>query len=446
MPPTDTDHTPRSWVLTATGLTLTLALTACATLSSGTDRDSDPETISTAISTDVEATLTLAYADDPPAPELVAGFQTIYPNVNIELQHTAFVDYIATINAQMSGDAPDIAQYNAGAMRSLVPGEHLLNLDEYAQAYGWDESIPVSTVDTLTLTEDAEEYGSGSLYAVPGALSVLGVFYNPTLLEEAGVSEPPTTLDELEDTLTAVDEAGIEAFSVGGLETGANFVWCSLLNAIADPDEYRAWVYGSPEASIDTDGALEATETFARWVERGYVPSGANAVSDEDAQAAFVNGESAFLISGNWAALALEAEMEDEVSFFLMPGESADQAPVASGSSVAYTLSSTTEHPDVAAAFLNYLVSPEAARIQVETGFMPVDLHADTEAYGLLNTVNHGFDTVAGADSIVPFPDIAAPGILDEVTSGVQGLIAQEDNPDDFLAGLQHEWAQHNDA
>lgn len=440
---TSSDNPVRRHVLAATSTVLALTLVGCSVFS-GNTRDSDPGQISTNID-DTQVTLTLAYADDPPSSELVEGFQTLYPNVEFDLQHTSFVDYVDTISQTMSGDnPPDIAQYNPGAMRSLIPGGHLLNLDPYSEAYGWEDSFPSSTLDTLMLTEDAAQHGTGNLYAAPGALSVLGVFYNTELLEQVGVSEPPTTLSEFEDALAAVDEEGITAFSVGGLETGGNFLWCMAVNAITEPDAYRDWLHGVPGASIDSDAMLEATETFARWVEAGYVPESANATSDADAQAAFTNGESAFLVTGNWAALALETEMQDEVGFFLMPGTDTDTV-VASGSSVAYTISSTTEHPDVAAAFLDYLASPEAARVQVEAGFAPVDTHADTDAYGLLNEVNHGFATAAGADGIVSFPDIATPGMINQITPGVQGLIAQELDPEDFLADLQAEWAEHND-
>lgn len=171
MPPSN--NMVRRGALAATNTTLVFTLTACAAFGGSTARDSDPGQVSTDI-TDIAATLTLAYADDPPATELVEGFQTLYPNVEFDLQHTSFVDYIDTINQAMSGDdPPDIAQYNPGAMRSLIPGGHLLNLDPYSEAYGWEESFPASTLDTLMLTEDAAQYGTGNLYAAPGALSVL---------------------------------------------------------------------------------------------------------------------------------------------------------------------------------------------------------------------------------------------------------------------------------
>ncbi|MBR8743233.1 ABC transporter substrate-binding protein [Nocardiopsis sp. MG754419] len=437
-------HALRAFTRVGAGATAVLVLTSCATLSTGDGPDNVPEDVSTSI-TDEPVELTLAYTDDPPSTELVEGFTEQYPNVTVELQQTPFTDYVKTVTLAMSSDEPpDIAQYNPGAMRSLIPGRHVLDLEPYVEAYGWEETFPEASLEPLRADEDATRFGTGSLYAVPGALSMLGVFYNRELLEEAGVTRPPGTFAEFEEALDAVDAEGTTAFSVGGLEVGGFQVWNTLLNTFGDDREYRDWVHGAPEASIETDAALEATETLTRWVEAGYVPEGANATSDDDAKAAFTGGESAFLVIGNWAAFELEEAMGEDVGFFLMPGEDPDAAPVTSGSSVSYTVSSATEHPDVAAAFLDYLASPEAALIQSETGFMPVDTDVSLEQDGVWAEINDVYGTAAEQDGIVPFPDFATPGMIDQLTPGVQGLIAGSTEETTFLSDLQSEWERHH--
>lgn len=440
-------RTLRPAVFSVLGSAAALTLTACAALpggSGGPPRDNTPDEVSTDIG-GAAATLTLAYTDDPPSSELVEGFTDQHPDVTVELRQTPFTDYVKTITLSMtSDDAPDIAQYNPGAMRSLIPGGHILDLDPYAEAYGWQESFPPAALEPLRSDAEASEFATGSLYAAPGALSVLGVFYNTELLEEVGVPDAPATLDDFEDALARADEAGVAPLSVGGLEVGGFQIWNALLNTLGDHSEYKDWVYGAAGSSIETDAAAEATETFSRWVDEGYVTEGANATSDDDARAEFADGDSLFLVTGNWAAFELEAEMGDDAGFMLMPGRTADQAPVASGASVAYAVSSSTEHPDVAAAFLDYLSSAEAARIQLDTGFMPVDTRAAAEDGGLLNEVNAGFAEVADNDGIVPFPDYATPGMIDQLTPGVQGLVSGSSTPEEFLASLQAEWEGHH--
>lgn len=440
-PPPIRSRIDRSLIRGAAGATAVLFLTSCATLSSGNgERDNVPEDVSTTI-TDEPVELALAYTDDPPSTELVEGFTEQHPNVSIELQQTPFTDYVKTVTLSMSSDeAPDIAQYNPGAMRSLIPGGYVMDLEPYAEAYGWEESFPEASLEPLRADEDATRFGTGSLYAVPGALSMLGVFYNRELLAHAGVEGPPATFDEFEDALAAVDEEGIAPFSVGGLEVGGFQVWNTLLNAFGDDRAYRDWVHGAPDSTIETDEAMAATETLTRWVEAGYISESANATSDDDAKAAFAGGESAFLMIGNWAAFEMEEALGEDVGFFLLPGEDPDRTPMTSGSSVSYTVSSATEHPDVAAAFLDYLSSPEAAQIQLDTGFMPVDTEASTGEGGVLEEINSVYGTAAEQDGIVPFPDFATPGMIDQLTPGVQGLIAGSTDGETFLSDLQAEW------
>src|SRR5699024_9705742 len=128
----------------------------------------------------------------------------------------------------------------------------------------------------------------------------------------------------------------------------------------------------------------------------------------------------------------------------ILPRDNPDEPPVASGSSVAYSISARTEHPDVAAAFLNYMSSAEAGQIAIDTGFMPVDTDAGAAAEGTLGEVAEAFAPVAENDNIVPFPDFAAPGMIDQLTAGIQGIISDQMEPDQFLASMQETWTSYH--
>ncbi|GAA4425867.1 hypothetical protein GCM10023169_24000 [Georgenia halophila] len=202
--------------------TVALALTGCATSGSGDGNDqTEPTEVSDEI-TDEPVTLRLAYTDDPPTEALVDGFTEKYPNVTIETEQTGFSNYISSITRSMSSeDAPDIAQYNPGAMRSLVPAGEVLDLEQYSDLYSWEESFPPASLEQLMSDEEAKEFGTGSLYAAPGGLSVLGVYYNKEMLEEAGVDSLPSTLDEFVEAMDTVEQAGTRPLSLGALQVGA---------------------------------------------------------------------------------------------------------------------------------------------------------------------------------------------------------------------------------
>jgi len=431
----------RGATIVAAGTVVALALTACASSGGGT---ADPVDVSTEITSD-PVTLTLSYTDDPPAQALIDGFTEKYPNVTIETQQTPFTDYVKAIKLSMSSNTPpDIAQYNPGAMRSLIPGGLVLDLAPWADAYGWDEKFPDSSLEVLTSDSDAKTFGEGGLYAAPGALSVLGVYYNKELLDEAGITGPPATLAEFEEQLGQVADAGIQPLSVAGLEVGTIHIWGALLNVIGDPEAYRDWVFGRSGATIETPGAQEATDVLVDWIEQGYISKSANAVGYADALADFTGGNAAFHVSGNWAASAVETEMGEAGGFFVLPGTEADAPAIASGASVAYSISSKSENPNVAAAFLDYLSSPEAAAIQVETGFMPVDVTADVPAEGLKGQISNDFGDVLAGHGTLPFPDFAAPAMLDTLIAGTQGLISKRITAEGYLAELQATWNEYH--
>ena len=49
----------------------------------------------------------------------------------------------------------------------------------------------------------------GKTYALPFSLGVVGVWYNKDLFEQAGITAPPTTMDELYDDIAKLKDAGI---------------------------------------------------------------------------------------------------------------------------------------------------------------------------------------------------------------------------------------------
>ncbi len=427
-----------------------LILSGCATFgSSGGDNSGDESnTGSTDVSTEVpdeDITLTVSYVD-PPTKALAKGFEDKHSNVTVKVTQVPFSDYIKSIKRAMSSDSPpDIAEYNPGAMRSLIPAHLVLNLDPYSKAYGWDDAFPAGSLEALTASDDAKEFNTGHLYATPGAMSLLGVFYNKALLSKAGIDNPPATLDEFKDDLATLKDAGIQPFSVGGLEVGGFQLWNALANVLGDVQDYKNWVYGADGATIETDGATEAAKLISEWTKSGYIPKGASAVSDSDALANFTGGNSAFLVTGNWNVAKVEKALGDDAGFFLMPDTSADAPPVASGGSVAYSISAKTKHPDAAAAFLNYMATAEAAPAEADAGFLPVSTEGDVDYSPLGQTVADAFKAVAGGDGVVSFPDYASPGMIDKLESGVQGLITGHTDAESFVKSLQSEWSSYHE-
>src|SRR5690625_270245 len=345
----------RARQFTAGACTFILAafVAACAPGGSANDEDDDSQPegpVSTQLP-DEDITLTLAFTDGPEmVEELTAAFEEEYPQVTIEEQYTQFSDYVQSLRLNMTSDsAPDIAQY-AVVMKELVANGEIMDLGGYRDAYGWDEKFPTVSMDQLTSDESGKVYGTGNLYGVPAGLSLTGLYYNKELAEQAGITEPPTTLDELEQALAQAQDAGLTPISVGALDTGGIHLWAALINTVMPVENYRDWVNGVEGGTMTGDDAVAATARFTDWADAGDFNEGANGTGQEDTTTEFINGESVFLINGNWAAGQIAEEMGENAGFFLMPGQDDSAEPIGSGLSVAYTTPSPTPHPDTAAA------------------------------------------------------------------------------------------------
>jgi raffinose/stachyose/melibiose transport system substrate-binding protein len=399
---------------------------------------------STAVPDD-DITLRLQFADAPPMVDaLIASFEKDHPNIKVEPQYKTFSDYVQNLKLTMTSDtAPDIAQYAVG-MTDLAADGHILDLAPSREAYGWDDAIPPVSLDQLTAGRTSEATGGRALFGVPAGLSMTGIYYNKELAERAGIDSPPGTLEEFEDQLAAAKEADLTPLGVGALDSGGIHLWAALLNQTMPTDDYWDWVNGAEGATIETPAGTTASELVIEWGRKGYYDESANGTAQVDSTARFAKGDSVFLINGNWAAGQLATAMGDNVGFFPMPGRHASDPTVASGFSVSYAVSSRTEHPEAAGAFLDFLTSREAGQIISDNGFLPPNPEAVAKPEGVLADIAEGHRRAVADDGITTFPDFAAPAMLDRLRSGIQKLIADRVGPADHLDSLQDEWEEHH--
>ncbi|WP_308798104.1 ABC transporter substrate-binding protein [Agromyces silvae] len=419
-----------------------VVLAGCGTGGTGPQSQTTADDISTEM-TDEPVTLTISYASDPPITPLVEGFTELYPNVTIELVQTPFADYQTSLKLALgSDDAPDIVQYSPGPMRSIVPAGLVEKLDGYADAYGWRDQVDPSLLGMLTSNETATEYGTGDLYAVPGAIQLIGVFYNKGLVDAAGIEGIPETLADFEADLAAVQASGVSApvampaFGIGGFQ-----LWGALASVLGDVDEFNAWVYGKDGATLtENPGFTEAAALVQEWAAAGYFTSGAAAVADADAISAFQTGQNAYYVTGNWNTKVFDEALGDDLGFFLLPGASASTPAVATASGFPYSISSRSEHKNVAAAFLNFIVGQDAAAGVVESGFVPVTPNASDGATGVPATIQDAYLSVIDGGGTAPFANWATSSMIDTLTSGAQGLINGTTTPEAFVESLQADW------
>lgn len=412
--------------------------TACGPGSSNNGNDVESEPVTTDLGDETyELTLWdgagLSDLDDA----LIAGFEDMYPNITITATYDP--DNVTSQNGPRivsASDTYDIVRVTD--IGSAVRGGHLVDLEDYADAYGWE--LPDAQTTIYRVTDDGE-LGGGDLYAVPSGLSMTGMFWNKDLGEQIGLTEAPASMEELEEAMAAAADAGILPMMLPGKDGGASFPYQALMTNAGSADEVQSWILQNDGATFDTDAAVSAAETLQSWAESGYLPSDVNAVDASTALSRFTAGEGLFFPSGNWNTATISEAMGDSVGFFAFPGTTESDADTAAlNGATAFGIPTNAENKNAAAAFLDYLTTDEARQIVIEySGYAPAgdgDMPSSDDA--LVNEMLSVYADLMDSGATTDFINNATAGIQSStLIPNFQLLIDGSITPEEFTAAVQ---------
>jgi raffinose/stachyose/melibiose transport system substrate-binding protein len=343
--------------------------------------------------------------------KLSEEFTKQYPNVTWDIKQDQFTNLMTATPRLLSGDnPPDLIRLPS--MVSLVKDGLLMNLDEYATAFGWDKWSAAQLAQNR-VAEDGTR-GSGALYAMGLNYSMTGVFYNKELATQIGMTQPPATVAEFEDLLKKAKDAGLQpimqwnATASGG---GLAFPLQNLMAAYGPTEPINDWIFQKPDATIDTPTNVTAAEHLQAWVEAGYFPEDANAIEYTDANARFGQGEGVFMFNGDWQNAVYDTDLPGNVGFFVFPSAEAGGKVAAMSAPLTYGIAANATNADCAAFFFNWVATNETARqINVDIG-----------------------GSNPGGPTDLPVPSAAAGSVTNE-TLAAGNVVAKDNGGMDFIA------------
>ncbi|MBO3662588.1 sugar ABC transporter substrate-binding protein [Microbacterium stercoris] len=206
---------------------------------------------------------------------------------------------------------------------------------------------------------DAATY-EDEIYGLAPAVNTLGIFYNKTLLDEAGI-EPPKTWDDLKAAsaaLTEGDRYGV-AFSAIATYEGA---WQFLP---------FMWTNGGDETDLQTPEVAEALQLWVDLVKDGSASEGVVNWSQADVKDQFVAGKAAMMVNGPWQIPAL-ADTDFEWGSVLVPVNEEGQTPVAPLGGEVLTVPETGDEARQAKAaeFIGCITNEDNSMAVAEARFM----------------------------------------------------------------------------
>jgi raffinose/stachyose/melibiose transport system substrate-binding protein len=301
--------------------------------------------------------------------KLSEEFTKQFPNVTWDIKQDQFANLINAAPRLLAGDTPpDLLRLPT--LVSFAKDGLLMNLDNYAKAFGWDK-WPVPQLDQNRVAADGTR-GTGILYGMGLNYSLTGIFYNKKLAAQIGMTDAPKTLADFEALLAKAKAAGmLPIMQWGSAKSGMGlaFPLQALMASVGPTGPINDWIYQKPNATIDNPSNVTATQHLEQWIKNGYFPPDINAIEYTDSNARFVKGEGVFTFNGDWENADYDKNMANNTGFFLMPPAQAGGSPAAMSAPLTYGIAAKAKHADCAAFFFNWVGTNDKARqIDVAVG------------------------------------------------------------------------------
>ena len=261
------------------------------------------------------------------------------------------------------GTAPDLFYAGDGQVSTLVKNNVVADLTELLSSdasksrpeqFAGDLWGPVRTTDER-------------LFGVPVDCNPLVLWYNKTLLQEAGITEMPADTYEagnwnwetFQSILDAVTESGKRGLVLDG--------WWALRYSWVTNNGGAIYADGQFVAHEDPK-SLEAFQWLADNIASENIAFAGSLPEGQGGDAMFMSGQLGFVSLGRWG-LPLFRQNENLDSDIVPYPTNTGNKIEPSGVAVAYwMMNATTENPDEAFAFYTHFVSPDGQEARLDTG------------------------------------------------------------------------------
>jgi len=363
---------------------------------------------------------------------MIADFQEMHPDLNIE---TTVIDreaYKTQIRNFLTADSPDVATwYAANRMRPYVEAGLFEDVSDLWQEPAIAENL-ASTKGALTI--DEKQWG------VPYTYYQWGVYYRKDIYEELGLAEP-SNWDEFKANCQAIVDSGRACFTIGSKFLWTAGGWFDYLNVRTNGFDFHMDMAAGNVAWTDD----RVRQTFANWrelIDMGAFVENHQNYSWQEALPFMVNGEAAGYLMGNFAVAPLrEAGLtDDQLDFYQFPAINPDVELAEDAPTDTFHIPANAANKEAAREFLRFVVS---ADVQTEInngsnlGQLPVNAAASVDNDKFLN---EGFAMLSSNSpgGVAQFFDRDFPAeMASEAMQGFQEFMVFPDNLDDILNRLE---------
>lgn len=296
---------------------------------------------------------------------LIEAFEAENPNIKVNYQVVKNTDEF--LQAQqvrlLSGTDIDVTSVRPESMADYVEAGYLLDLTgaDYLDNY-MESTLGNATID-------------GKVYGVPGAINLIGVYYNKDMFEEYGI-KVPTNWDEFIAAMEAFKAQGIYSLASGykdGWPTEFDVYNFFHDLMIRDPDIFKK--VNSGEVKYTDEIFLDTFRKIDEFYKAGYILPDCLSLTGADIDPLFIGQQIPMVINGEWGAATYDAvDLEFELGLLPLYVESTQDLYAATTVGNYECGVASTKHPEEVKKFLEFMSTQQGATITANdlTAFSPV--------------------------------------------------------------------------
>lgn len=211
----------------------------------------------------------------------------------------------------VSGNPPTAAQVKGPQIQEWAQLGVLTNIDDVAQAEGWDALVPGVVADIMKY--------EGHWVAVPVNVHRINwMWCNPAVFKKAG-AQYPRTWEDFFAACEKIKQAGFVPVAFGGQPWQEATAWESIVAGVGGPAFYQQTLVAADEEALASNTMVEALEIFKKI--KPFTDKNAPGRDWNLATTMVIKGEAAMQFMGDWAKGEFTAAGK-------VPGKDYDALPV----------------------------------------------------------------------------------------------------------------------
>ncbi|CUX62387.1 MULTISPECIES: ABC transporter substrate-binding protein [Rhizobium/Agrobacterium group] len=323
---------------------------------------------------------------------IVSKFEAANPGTKVEIislpWSEAFQKFATMVSA---GDVPDVMEMPDTWLSLYANNGMLESLEPYLAK--WEHTAGLSE-RTLELGRDVKD----TAYMLPYGFYLRAMFYNKKLLAEAGVKEPPKTLDEFADASKKVAALpGKYGYCLRGGPGGLNG-WVMFGASMAGSNEFFT---KEGTSTFDSPGWVKGLTYVVDLYKNGLAPKDSVNWGFNEIVAGFYSGTCAFLDQDPDALIAIAQRMKPEDFGIMTMPKGPDGKTFPTIGFAGWSMMSKSENKNLSWKLIETLEGPEGnIEWNKKTGALPVHKSAEKDPFYASEQFKGWFDELADKNAV----------------------------------------------